>query len=289
MVFARWMMSFDWNDVHHFITVVEKETLTAAAEALDVQHSTVSRRIAHLEACLGVRLFDRIGKRYLLTGEGQRLYAQAAEIAKNIRVLQHMAHEEAQAVAEVAISAPPVVLQTLLPAHLPAFYAEYDSIRLILQSNVQLSNLHERQADIALRLVRPEAHDLVVRRLRDLSFGFYAHPAYLRACAPHERRFLGLSTRNPLADWAQAVMGARPLVMACNDFGLIRQAALARLGVGFLPADCVRGEALLQAVAVDGDVPEVLVQPLFLVMHEDVRRSPAVRAVADFLCRVLAG
>ena len=140
MVFARWMMSFDWNDVHHFITVVEKETLTAAAEALDVQHSTVSRRIAYLEACLGVRLFDRIGKRYLLTGEGQRLYAQAAEIAKNIRVLQHMAHEEAQAVAEVVVSAPPVVLQTLLPAHLPAFYAEYDSIRLILQSNVQLSN-----------------------------------------------------------------------------------------------------------------------------------------------------
>ncbi len=56
----------DWDDLHHFAVLVEKETLTAAAEALGVQHSTVSRRIARLEATLGLRLFDRIGRRYLL-------------------------------------------------------------------------------------------------------------------------------------------------------------------------------------------------------------------------------
>ena len=74
----------DWDDLHHFAVLVEKQTLTAAAEALGVQHSTVSRRIARLEATLGLRLFDRIGRRYLLSEDGARIYAQAQEIAIGI-------------------------------------------------------------------------------------------------------------------------------------------------------------------------------------------------------------
>ena len=84
-------MNLDWNDLQHFVTLVEQETLTAAAEALGVQHSTVSRRIAQLEGALGVRLFDRIGKRYLLTENGTRIHAQAQELAKDILTLQHLA------------------------------------------------------------------------------------------------------------------------------------------------------------------------------------------------------
>ena len=72
-------MDWDWNGIRHFTTLVEKQTLTAAAEHLGVQHSTVSRQIAQLENALGLRLFDRIGKRYLLTPEGERLYRQACE------------------------------------------------------------------------------------------------------------------------------------------------------------------------------------------------------------------
>ncbi|MFC2292037.1 MAG: LysR family transcriptional regulator, partial [Kingella oralis] len=63
----------DWDDLHCFTVLVEKQTLTAAAETLGVQHSTISRRIARLEATLGLRLFDRIGRRYLLTDEGARI------------------------------------------------------------------------------------------------------------------------------------------------------------------------------------------------------------------------
>lgn len=86
----------------------------------------------------------------------------------------------AQAVTEVAISAPPVVLHWLLMPHLPAFYRQHPRIRLVLQGSAQLSNLHDRQADIALRLVRPQTNDLLVRRLRTLQFGFYADARYLR-------------------------------------------------------------------------------------------------------------
>ena len=80
-------MDWDWNGIRHFTTLVEKQTLTAAAEHLGVQHSTVSRQIAQLENALGLRLFDRISKRYLLTPEGERLYRHACEICKDMSML----------------------------------------------------------------------------------------------------------------------------------------------------------------------------------------------------------
>lgn len=281
--------TLDWNDIQHFVTLVEHETLTAAAEALDVQHSTVSRRVAQLEASLGLRLFDRMGKRYLLTEDGQRLYAHARELAKDVGVLQRLAREQRQAVAEVVLTAPPVVLRALLLPHLPAFYAQVPGVRLLLHSGAEMRDLHQRQADIALRLVRPEAPDLVVRRLRPVRFGFYADAAYLRRTARADWRFLTLpATANAQARWAHAQIGSGEVALACNDFELIKQGARAGLGIGFLPADSVQANDGLQPVALHGTQAQTHEETLYLVMHEDVRRSPKVRAVADFLVRVLA-
>lgn len=278
----------DWNDVRHFVTLVEQETLTAAAEALDVQHSTVSRRVAQLEACLGLRLFDRIGKRYWLTEEGQRLYAHARELAKDMRAFQRLAHGQRQAITKVTVTAPPVVLRWLLLPRLARFYATQPGIALRLQSSTELHDLHQRQADIALRLQRPEAPDLVVRRLRQLHFGFYAATEYLRHTARSDWRFLTLSTHNPLSRWAQDTIGNGPVLLACNDFELIRQGIAAGLGVGLLPVDGVASGQELTAVTLHGAQPERHEQALYLVMHEDVRRSPKVRAVADFLAQALS-
>ena len=83
-------MNLDWNGIRYFATLVEKETLTAAAAALDVQHSTVSRQIAQLEQALGLRLFDHIGKRYLLTADGERLYRYACDLCKEMNVLERV-------------------------------------------------------------------------------------------------------------------------------------------------------------------------------------------------------
>lgn len=71
-------MQTDWNDIFFFTVLVEQETLTAAAAALDVRHTTVARRVARLEQSLGLRLFDRLGKRYRLTADGMRVYQRAA-------------------------------------------------------------------------------------------------------------------------------------------------------------------------------------------------------------------
>ena len=151
------LMQPDWNDVHHFTVLVERETLTAAAEALNVQHSTVSRRIERLEQTLGLRLFDRIGKRYLLTPEGERLYRHACEICKDMSMLQRTAREQAELRHSVVISAPPFVARLLLMPHIADFYRKHADIRLHLLAEAALADLHGRQADIALRLIHSEA------------------------------------------------------------------------------------------------------------------------------------
>ena len=300
-------MNLDWNDVLHFVTLARHQTLSAAAEALGVQHSTVSRRIARLEKSLGLRLFHRMGKRHWLTEDGQRIHEHACELYKDMQGLQRLAHEQATHVGDVVVSAPPVILRHGLMPHLPAFFrrdggkprtgakgsvvqglSPQSRIRLVLQGSADLSDLHGRQADIALRLVRPSQNDLVVQRLRSIRFGFFAHPGYLKRTARQRRAFLMLSTVNPQQAWAKQLIGEADILLCCNDFELIRQAARQRMGIGFLPHLCVQPDDGLVPVVVNGRSPEVLEETLYLVMHEDVRHSPRVRAVADFLVSVLA-
>jgi hypothetical protein len=221
--------------------------------------------------------------------------------------LQRLAHEQATHVGDVVVSAPPVILRHGLMPHLPAFFRRDEGkprtgakgsvvqglspqsrIRLVLQGSADLSDLHGRQADIALRLVRPSQNDLVVQRLRSIRFGFFAHPGYLKRTARQRRAFLMLSTVNPQQAWAKQLIGEADMLLCCNDFELIRQAARQRMGIGFLPHLCVQPDDDLVPVAVNGRSPEVLEETLYLVMHEDVRHSPRVRAVADFLVSVLA-
>ncbi|PAT42401.1 LysR substrate-binding domain-containing protein [Vandammella animalimorsus] len=99
---------------------------------------------------------------------------------------------------------------------------------------------------------------------------------------------LTLSTPNALSRWAAAALGDMPVALACNDFELIQQSIALGLGIGLLPADCVNADDGLVPVALHAPTPEVHESPLHLVMHEDVRRSPSVRAVADFLVQALA-
>lgn len=281
-------MKLDWNDLQHFVTLVEKETLTAAAEALDVQHSTVSRRVAQLEASLGLRLFDRIGKRYLLTEDGTRIYTHAQELAKDIHSLQRLARGAGEMQARVVVTAPPVILRDLLSTRkLTAFARKFPHIRLVLHGDARISDLHARQADIALRLVRPEQNDLVIRRLCIVRFALYACAPYLRR--PRKNwRFILLPASSNQGRWARQIIGHETAALECNDFLLIKQCVIEGMGIGLLPEFFVSPTDELKPVSLRGKSPEVLEEDLYLVMHEDVRRSPAVRAVADFLISALA-
>ncbi|PSJ80432.1 LysR family transcriptional regulator [Neisseria iguanae] len=275
-------MNLDWNDLHYFILLVEKQTLTATANALEVEHSTVSRRIERLEKQLAVHLFDRINKRYLLTDEGKRLYDEAKKLQLNIHQFTQTAKDSRQSIDEVAVSIPPFVAKGLIAPHLGAFYQRFNNIRLVLQSESGVSNLHQRQADIALRIAKPQQDDLVAKRLRNVHYYWYAHPHYLEHTPSEKRQYMSLNLSGTHGDWLQTELTGKTVRFVCNDFQLMKSAIQQQVGIGLLP-DCYAEDT--DFVQVDSN--STFSAPMYLVMHEDVRHAQKVRAVADFLIEVL--
>ncbi|WP_201508949.1 LysR family transcriptional regulator [Psychrobacter alimentarius] len=305
-----------WDDLAYFVCLVEKQTLTACAEAMNVQHSTVARRIEHLEQTLSINLFDRLGKRYVLTIEGERLYHQALEVKKEMVTFQRMAIDQNALQGKVVVSAPPVWANEVLMPALADFRQRFPDIVLALSGDVSMSNLHQREADIAIRTRRPTQEDLVVRTLGSSTYRFYAHDKYLKDTESEQWQLIEFQANARVLAWSQAFMQQQDYTIAfsTNDLYMACHAARQKIGFALLPDFLARQHTelvavdpinrstltdleihssavnyltteLLQPEQLDTHSPIPLAQsyPLYLVMHPDVRRSARVRAVADWL------
>jgi DNA-binding transcriptional LysR family regulator len=145
----------DWENIRHFMAVGRSGTLSGAARALKVDHATVSRRLATLEAELDVILVDRLPRSSRLTAIGQRIFDQAVTMesaADGIARIARAAHTPL--IGKVTLSAPPVLAAHLLAQHLAEFRSRYPDIRLSLAAQAQQISLSRREADVALRLVQ---------------------------------------------------------------------------------------------------------------------------------------
>ena len=78
--------ALDWDDIRYFVELARQGKLSATARVLGVEHSTVARRIGMLETRVGVRLFDRLPKHWVLTAEGEELLAQARRVEDEARI-----------------------------------------------------------------------------------------------------------------------------------------------------------------------------------------------------------
>src|ERR1051326_4998436 len=175
----------DREDIRHFLAVAQSGTLSGAARTLNVDHATVSRRLAALEATLDVRLVDRLPRACRLTAVGRQVLERAREMesgAHGIARLAKAAH--APLVGRVTLSAPPVLGTHLLVERLARFRTEYPDIRLSLLAQGQQISLSRREADVAVRLVRPEEAGSVTRKIGAMAFGLDAHRSY----APLDRK-----------------------------------------------------------------------------------------------------
>lgn len=278
-------MQTDWNDIFFFTVLVEQETLTAAAAALDVRHTTVARRVARLEQSLGLRLFDRLGKRYRLTADGMRVYQHARGVAHDIRQFDRIARESAQC-SEVVVSAPPLIARELVMPHYAAFARSHRHIRLTLFCDVHFSDLHTGQADIALRMARPTADDLVARRLRDVPYHFYARSDYVARTPRADWGYLTLHLPGVYGEQIAALLPPERVIFAGNDCAVVKTAVMTGAGVGLLPDYLVQPQdGLVRATPDTGEIRFSV--PLYLVLHESLRHLPNVRAVADFLVAAL--
>ncbi|MTV40713.1 LysR family transcriptional regulator [Duganella radicis] len=269
----------DWDDLRFFLALHDAGTLSGAARAVGVEHTTVARRIDALETALAVKLFDRFPKGWSLTAAGRALVPHARQMEDNLHGLMRAASGAAAVRGKVRVSAPPALASWLLAPRLQPALHRLSGVELDLRGETRETDLMRRESDIALRYNRPTAPGLTVRSLATVAYRLCASEAYLARRAPAQWEFLGydeLLQHTPQHLWLEKVRGERRYCLRSNDLGTLFQAAVAGCGVAVLP-DYFRAEAL-----VDIPAPACPVKrKLWIVMHEDVRRAAPVRAVAD--------
>ena len=278
----------DWENLRHFAMLGREGTLSAAARALGVDHVTVARRVAALEAETGLKLVDRRTRIYQLTGEGRR-------IAETIAPMEEAAFAVARAVqaskpgarGEVSVSAPPSLANALVAPQLFRLRTQYPDISIKLIGEKRAASLSKREADIALRLKRPIEPGLVTRKIGSFGFSLYGAPGYLKATPRHSFAYIAYDSEmddTPQQKWLMASVGGHAIVLRTND--LENQIAAARSGLGLALLPHFRGDADAGLTRVQTD-PIPVRRDVWLVVHRDLRQAPAVRAVMDFLAECL--
>jgi DNA-binding transcriptional LysR family regulator len=179
---------FDPQDLGDLIAIRDAGTLSAAAKARGVAVSTVSRRIETLETALGLQLVDRRTGGVRLTRDGLAVAEAAAPIAEQMRRVERMAESLRQGgkTVPVRISATEFVISDVLAPALDRLWAMGAEFPVHLHSQADVVSLAGRDADLAIRMVRPEGASLYARKLADLRLGLFASAGYLAGREPAE-------------------------------------------------------------------------------------------------------
>jgi DNA-binding transcriptional LysR family regulator len=221
-----------WDDIRYFLAVARQGSLSAASRQLGVEHSTVARRVATLERRIGVRLFDRLPRSWTLTDEGQALVEPAERLEDEALAFSRAATAAPATQGRVRVSTPPVFGSHFLLPQLATHSARWPGIVLDVIGETRSVNLHRREADVAMRLMRPSEPGLAARRLGTMSMRLYAAPAWLTR--PEAAwRFIGYG--EPLSEVPQQrllarIAGERPFVLFTNDLAALHHACGAGTG-----------------------------------------------------------
>ncbi|AYD01865.1 LysR family transcriptional regulator [Neorhizobium sp. NCHU2750] len=271
----------DWENLRHFRALATKGTLLGAARALGVEHATVSRRVAMLEEQLQTRLVDRRGRRIELTQDGERIAALAGQMEEQALAISQVALRQDRLAGTVRISAPPALSAVLLPGPIAGLRQSHPEIEITVVGEKRYASLNRREADIAVRLARPEEGDLTVTRVGGVAFNFYASPSYLAATEERDWSFIAYGAdmeASPQHRRLVAVAGERRIGIRASTLEFQRAAASAGGGIAILPDFFVGAEHGL-TVAIAEDVP--VTRDIWLVVHSDIRDAPVIRVVMD--------
>jgi len=280
---------FAWDDLRHFIALADEGSLSAAARRLKVEHATVARRVAALEAATGVKLVDRRSGRYALTPDGERVAANARRMeAEAFAIERTVRARQDDLSGEVSVSAPPAMASHMIAPRLLRFRQSYPGLRLRLLGESRTVSLLRREADLALRLSRPSDASLIARKVGIIPYRLYASPDYLASRREEDFEFIAFDEsldEAPHQVWLKSRAGNRPIVFRTNDMAIQSAAAAAQIGIAALPAFI--GEAgTLQRVDPDD---RAISRDLWLTFHRDLRDNAAVAAVAGFLVECVRG
>ncbi len=280
-------MAWQWDDVRFFLAVSRAGSLSGAARALGVGHVTVGRRITLLEKQLGVTLLHRTPDGFVATSAGEAILRQCAAMEAAALTLERVvAGRDALVEGSVRVATTDGLAYQLVAPAIAALRETHPELQVDLMTGTRSLDIARREADLAVRFARPQASDLICRKLGEVGFALYASKHYLaRKGVPKPGQGLAgydlitfTGAPAPMSPFfmGESLDGARIALRCDNPFVQLRAAA--NKG-GIAEAACFLGDAVPDLVRVWPDqAPNRRVA--WLIMHQDMRRAARIRAVS---------
>lgn len=291
------LRKFDWSHISAFLATAETGSLSAAARKLGLTQPTLSRQVAALEDSLSVMLFERVGKSLRLTEAGNLLLEHARAMGDAADRIAIAATGQSQDIdGTVRITASDVVSAHVLPSVLRRLRETAPKLEIDIVATNDIRDILRREADIAIRHVRPEQPDLIARLVQDSTAHFYASTSYLdrngrpktaKDMATHD--FISFGDVNMMI----AYMKDKGLNLTSSNFkigsanGLVAW-GLAREGFGLsaMSDDVAQATPGMERIDVAG--VDAITFPTWLVTHRELHTSRRIRLVFDMLAEFLA-
>ena len=286
----------DWNHVRAFHATAATGSLSAAARRLGLTQPTLSRQVLALEADLGVALFERRGRKLVLTQIGMDLLEHTrimGDAADNVALAASGRIQEIG--GRVSISVTDTYAAYILPGIIERIRSEAPQITVVIVASNELSDLHRREADIAVRHVRPDRPGLVGQHIRDTEAHFYASEDWVaRNGLPNgpadlaRAGLMGFDDGKRFSDFLREI----GIAVDVADFRILSDSSVAiwemvRRGIGVATMLREIADRTPGVVNLLPDMTPISV-PIWLITHQELQSSPRIRMVQTILAEELA-
>ncbi|MEL7428452.1 MAG: LysR family transcriptional regulator, partial [Pseudomonadota bacterium] len=288
-------ISYDWNHIRAFLAVVEEGSFSAAARVLGQTQPTLSRQISGLEEALEVTLFERGTRAMALTDSGSALLSHVEKMTEAATQISRIATGQSEAITgTVRVSSSDAMTTFVLPECMINLRKIHPGISIELIPSNNISDLTRRDADIAIRHIRPEQPDLVAKRLSDIEVTLFASATYMEKLGEVNRpedladaEFIGYESPDRLIPQLNAIgipLTRENFCITTPSGTAMFELARAGAGIAILPTATAEGRLGLQRVLPDMPTMEV---PVWLVTHREIQTNRRIRITFDHLSEEL--
>lgn len=277
--------TFDWNDIRLLLVLQREGSLRATARQLNVDVSTISRRLSAAEATLQTRLFIRTSSGYQATAAGLTFLESAQTICGHIHHMLHSTQNSAQSISgTVRITSVDFIFSLWLVKHMADFKQQHPQLTLELLNDNRDLSFNQSEADIAIRLARPERDAaLFMRKIGELGWAVYGHPEHPAVRAADWPQQAWLSYTDDLAHvpemrWLQQLQLKQPAALQSSHLETLIHACKHGVGLAVLPC-MLANEAGLKQLS---DEP-VLFREVWLLSHRQTAQLARFEAVYNWL------
>ncbi|MBB4185808.1 LysR family transcriptional regulator [Sinorhizobium terangae] len=272
-----------WDDLRLLKAVAEGGSVARGAHALGIDNSTGFRRIARLEASLGVKLFERHRKGYELTQEGAEIFALSMRMQRDVQATSlKIAGADQSPVGHIRIATNDTIMSRFLAGIFASFQSRFPGMSLeVVTGNVSL-NLSQRDCDVAIRATNRPPENLVGRRLATIGWAPYRRVSESHGAEdPFEGRWISFA--GELSDLAAARylatrVAPHQIAFSANSTEAVFAAVCAGIGAAYLP--CYLGDNtpdLERLTPPEGS----LASALWILTHPELKRAKRVRQFID--------